>query len=187
MLVETKSGCSPIISLATAGSSQAKNAVLLPITMVQPAEPSARLISSKISAVVAGSSSKPPRERGRLRRSAGVRRPSGDLSPADALGARGGHRRVQRCPARTSTSPCARSAHGAWHPPRSMSHPSSGPGAPIRSGSAANKSKPSRALAVHPVTACGVCRAQRLIPDHEMGSWMGGDPFRPIGSAHRPE
>ena len=41
MLVETKSGSSPISSLATSGSSQAKNAVLLPITMVQPAEPSA--------------------------------------------------------------------------------------------------------------------------------------------------
>ena len=57
MLVETKSGWSAISSLATAGSSQAKNAVLLPITMVQPAEPSARLISSKISTVAAGSSS----------------------------------------------------------------------------------------------------------------------------------
>ena len=68
MLVETKSGSSPISSLATVGSSQAKNAVLLPITMVQPAEPSAWLISSKISAVVAGSSSRPPRDRGRLSR-----------------------------------------------------------------------------------------------------------------------
>jgi hypothetical protein len=43
--------------LATTGSSQAKNAVLLPITSVQPAEPSARLISSRISTVAAGSSS----------------------------------------------------------------------------------------------------------------------------------
>ena len=57
MLVETKSGCCPIISLATTGSSQAKKAVLLPITSVQPAEPSARLISSRISTVAAGSSS----------------------------------------------------------------------------------------------------------------------------------
>jgi hypothetical protein len=68
MLVETKPGSSPIISLATAGSSQAKNAVLLPITKVQPADPSAWLISSKISGVQAGSSSRPPRDLGRLSR-----------------------------------------------------------------------------------------------------------------------
>ena len=60
MLAQTKLGSPAINSVATAGSSQAKNAwALLPITMVQPADPSARLISSKISTVVAGSSSRP--------------------------------------------------------------------------------------------------------------------------------
>ena len=44
----------PSISVTTNGSSHAKNATELPIATVQPAEPSARLISSMTSTTVTG-------------------------------------------------------------------------------------------------------------------------------------
>lgn len=52
-------------SAAMPGSSQAKNAVALPMPVHQPAEPSARLSSSTTSTRVAGSTSRPPSDSGR--------------------------------------------------------------------------------------------------------------------------
>ena len=35
--------------------------------------------------------------------------------------------------------------------------------------------------------AFGVLAIDDSLPDHEMGSWIGGDQFRPIASGHRQE